>query len=902
MIKKLIIAIVAIVVLLVGTLISIPFLFKDKIIAEVKKEINNNINAKVDWKDFDLTIMKSFPNLTFILNGFQVVGVNEFEGDTLANIKQFEITLNIMSVINGEKMEIKSITLEQPNLLLKVLKNGKVNWDIVKSSGDTTTTEPTETKFDLSLKKFEIADGKIIYDDASMGFYTKLEGLNHELKGDFTQDLFMLYTLTKIQSFTMSYGGMTYLKKAVTELKADLEMDMKNSKYTFKENNLKLNALDFGMDGFVKMPKDDIEMDIKLSAKQSDFKNFLSLVPSAYTKDFSSVKTSGKMDFNAFVKGISNDKKSPGFGLDLKITNAMFQYPSLPNAVNNINIDLKVTNPDGVPDKTVINIPKAHLEFGKEPFDFKLMVKTPVSDADIDAMLKCKVDLTNVSKAMPMEDVKNLSGILTADLTMKGKMSSIEKKEYEKFDASGQIQLNSFNYTTKDMPPAKIKDLQMTFNPKNVTLKNFDAVVGKSDMKADGTLDNLLAYLFKDETLVGNFNFSSNKFDCNEWMSEEPATAQPATASAPLTVFEVPDKIDFTLNANLKQINYDNMTLYNAAGKVAIKNKIVDLSNLKFYMLDGTIAMSGFYSTENVKKPKVKFDLDIQNMDIQKAFKTFNTVQKLAPIAEYTTGKFSTKMNFTANLQQDMMPDMNSVNGKGILTVPNAEVKNFAPIVKMAEALKVDMLKQLEMKDTKMEFEIKDGRIFIKPFDYAKEKINMNIFGSNGIDATLDYTTKLAIPRSVLGSKANDVINNFSSQAKSQGIDLNVAEMINVDVLIGGTVLKPEIKTNLKQTAGNLKEDLAKKAKEEFEKKKAEVEAKAKEEIEKVKAEADKMKKDAEAKAKAEADKLKAEAEKAKKEVEAKAKAEAEKAKKEAEEKAKKELEKGVKDLFKKPK
>jgi hypothetical protein len=42
----------------------IPILFKDKIEAAVKKEVNKNINAVVDWGEWDITILKSFPDLT----------------------------------------------------------------------------------------------------------------------------------------------------------------------------------------------------------------------------------------------------------------------------------------------------------------------------------------------------------------------------------------------------------------------------------------------------------------------------------------------------------------------------------------------------------------------------------------------------------------------------------------------------------------------------------------------------------------------------------------------------------------------------------------------------------------------------------------------------------------------
>ena len=99
--KKFLIAIAIIFFLIIAAAILLPILFKDKIIAKAKDEINKSVNAKVNFGKFDLTIIKSFPNLTFCLNDSSILGINEFEGDTLAYIKELDVKLNIWDVIGG---------------------------------------------------------------------------------------------------------------------------------------------------------------------------------------------------------------------------------------------------------------------------------------------------------------------------------------------------------------------------------------------------------------------------------------------------------------------------------------------------------------------------------------------------------------------------------------------------------------------------------------------------------------------------------------------------------------------------------------------------------------------------------------------------------------------------------
>ena len=110
------------------------------------------------------------------------------------------------------------------------------------------------------------------------------------------------------------------------------------------------------------------------------------------------------MALSGFIKGRYNGVSMPGFGLILKIDNGMFQYPSLQSSVSNAFVDLKVNHTDGAPDHTIVDLKNLHLEMAGAPFDAKLLLKTPVSDPDLDAFVKGKIDLGAIQKFVPLED------------------------------------------------------------------------------------------------------------------------------------------------------------------------------------------------------------------------------------------------------------------------------------------------------------------------------------------------------------------------------------------------------------------------------------------------------------------------------------------------------------------
>ncbi len=863
--------------LLVIFLVAAPFLFKDKIVSKIKEEANKNLIAKIDFGDFDLSLIRSFPNFSLGIENLSIINLAPFEGDTLIYAKKLNLTVDIMSVIKGSEIKILSIDLTDPVLNFLVNKEGKANWDITKpTTAAEASAEPST--FQAKLKHYEIKNGRLVYHDQTMAFYMSLTGLDHEGKGDFTQDLFELNTHTEAKSTNLSYEGIPYISRAKTVIEAKLSMDMKNSKYTFLENKIKLNELDLGLNGWVAMPDTNIDMELDFAAAKSDFKNFISMIPAIYNNDFGSLKSSGTMALSGFIKGRYNGVSMPGFGLILKIDNGMFQYPSLPSSVSNVFVDLKVNNPDGVPDHTIVDLKKLHLEMAGAPFDAKLLLKTPVSDPDLDAFVKGKIDLGAIQKFVPLEDGTTLTGLITADISAKGRMSSIEQQKYEQFTASGNLVVKDMNYAAKDLSqPVSLSILDLSFNPKNVVLKALNGKSGKTDFNASGSLENFLAYALKDEKLRGNLNLKSTKMDLNEWMGESTTSTTAASDTAAMTVIEVPANIDFTMTTNIGTLYYQNITMFNVNGVLRVHDQIIDMKSINMQMLDGSMGLSGQYNSVNLKKPLFNFDLAIKEFNISKTVTTFATVEKMAPIAKACTGKFSVNMNVKGDLDQQMSPVINSLTGGGKLNTSKIIIQGFPAFDKVADLLEMPSWKKLEIPSVNPSFNFANGRVYVDPVDVNINGMKGIIAGSNGFDQTIDYTMAMEIPRSAFGGSANAVLDNLVKQANSKGANFSVGDVIPVTILLKGTVNNPTVSSDLKKQGANAMEDLKAKAKDEFEKQKAAAEAKAREEADKLKkqaeteidkqkananAEADRLKKEAEAKAKATTDSLKKAAEK----------------------------------------
>lgn len=883
--KKVFISMGALVVVLIIGMAVVPFLFKDKLNARVKAEINEQLNAKVDYGNFSLSLIRSFPNFSFSLNDISVTGIGEFKGDTLAYIRNFNFTVDLMSVLKGSKYKILSLNIVEPAVHAKVNYNGKANWDILKPSKG--KTAESSNNFALEIKKYKIENGHITYDDKKGNTYLALTGFNFEGSGDVTQDVYDFVTKTSVAELTYKSGAVAYLNKAQLAADINLLVENANNKYTFRENTISLNNLGLQFDGFVALPANGTEMDIKFKAKQTEFKSILSLIPAVYKKDFDKIKTAGSLDLKGLVKGTYSEKTFPAFNVELKVNNGMFQYPGLPVAVKNIFIATAISKPQGDLDLMVIDVAKLHLEAGTEPVDAQINIRTPISNPNVKADITGKLNLANVPKFYPMEGLKTLTGLLNMNLHFAGKMSDIDKKHYEAIQATGAASVFGLVYDSKEMPmPVKVSALQLNFSPRNVTLANFDAVLGKSDFKASGTLDNFMAYAFGKGNLVGTLNLQSNRFDVNEWLQKDKNAPASVPNTAKTQYFQVPPRIDFTANSAFGKILYENILLENVKGQVSIKDEAIYLNNLFANLLGGSASIGAVYDTKQKDHPDVIFTYDIKNFDIQQTYKTIGLSEKMAPVIKYIEGNFSSDLKGSGKLNPDMSVDYNSLTGDGKVEIPYAKVVGLPIFTEITKVAKIPALSNLELKNAWTVLKFKNGKVYVEPSDIKfGNGYSLHYKGSNGFDQSIDYDVRLDVPGKELGA-ATSVAQSYLS--KIPGMGTAMPDVVGFLFKITGTVFKPVVKLNGVNAGGASAKDMLTNAADDL-KKQAEEAAKKEAEALKQKAEAElqKQKQEAEQKAREAADK-------AKKEAEQKAREAAEKAKKEAEQKAK--------EMFKFPK
>lgn len=785
-----------------------PFLFKGKILAVVKQELNKKLDATTNFSDVSISLFKSFPKLSIGVNDITVVGKNEFVNDTLINAKQVSVAVNLISAIKQENIEVYKIAVNDATIKAHVLNNGKANWSIVKN--DTTTNlDTTKKAFNLNLQQYQLSNANISFVDETNNTKVFIKNLNHEGKGNFADEFFVLNTNTKAESIDVTYGGIKYVNSIKATLDAAIDVNSKTNTYNFSSKDIWLNDLQLSTKGFVEMlPENGYKMDIGFNSVSNSFKTLLSFVPAIYQNNFKDIETKGTAKFDGFVKGIYNGNSMPAYSINIMAKDGYFKYPSLPTAVENINVDAQIKNETGNNDDVVIDISKGHFAVEKDPFDFTLNVKHPITNLFVNATAKGKLNLEKASSYLTLQKGTILKGIVNANASIEGFANAIANKQLNNLKAEGTVDVQQFNYKSQDYPDGvAINNLNVSLNPQQFTLNNIDAQLQKSNFKGSGFVSNFLPYAFANGTLKGLLNINVDNINVNEWMGKKSEVA--TTNNQVLQAFVIPKNIYFTINASANNIDYDKLKISNATGSLTVEDETVKVSNLKGNSMNGTISAAGTYSTkDNKQQPAINFNYTVNNVDIQQAFTALNTFEKLMPIGKFLNGKLNSQFTMSGILGQDLMPQLTTLSGIGNLLMLDGVLTSFAPLEKLANTIKVNQLKNISAKNIKAFIEFSNGKVLVKPFKLNVSGIEMEVGGLHGLNQDMNYTINMNIPRALISDKGNALVLDLQSKAKAIGANIAFAELIPVQVKMGGSIKNPTISTNIKQTGSSLAADL----------------------------------------------------------------------------------------------
>ncbi len=638
--KRIITIFIIVVAILIAAVLAVPVILKKPLLEKTKSTINKHINAEVNFSGFSISLLRSFPKATLLLTDVTVIGSGEFQNDTLLKIGEFRTRIGLESLLNSKGITIEEIILNNPALNLKVAANGSTNWDITKNNAQpgSQPTKTPEKQFTIQLQKIKIADGDISYDDKSMPMLLTFTHSNFDLIGKMFGTNAELEGNGNVGGFSLTYDSVNYISGSTLKTNSVVNVDYDKMDIFIKQSELWINNLPFDLVGDIKMPSDTILFNLDFQSKKSGFDDFLALIPPNYNSYLKGLETDGTAVLLGAIKGYYAEADYPVLKFELDIDGGRINYSNLPEEITNIRTNLKIDKPQGGNDLITINFNQAHAEIKDNPLDFSLLLSHLITNPTFEGILDAKINFNHLKNALPLDSI-DIAGFMDAQIKIQGDYSQIEKKQYNQVQSNGKILLTNFSFNNPSFTQAiGIPNGKIEFTPEQINLPELQLIIGKSDIKLDGKINNYLNYIFQNGILAGTVNLNSNNLNISELMAlqvveqkDSISVTAAKTSEQKVAPISLPPNLDFSISATIAKLVYDQMPVTNIQGNVGLKSGKLNLSGLDMNLLQGKIKLSGFYENKPTSKPQFDFSCLVSNIDVKTAYNSVSMLQEMIP-------------------------------------------------------------------------------------------------------------------------------------------------------------------------------------------------------------------------------------------------------------------------------
>lgn len=485
-------------------IVCITFLSSSRLTKIVNKEVPKFITCNFKIDKADLTIVKTFPYVGIDLHN--VILLNPMFGcpsDTLLHVKHCTAAINIRELVKNNHIILKKLLLNDGFAYLYIDKNGKQNFDILKtkenkasSSFDYTldlqkiSTQNIRAKYidkknqiaaelkglDLLLKgqwENQSANGKINISTNQLAFNTldsnnikiNYDRLSLKFKGEVQQmDLVNGDVNLNIKQLLLQLGEDSYLDSADIHLNSDLDLSINDQRIHIKDLLLKLNQYQLNLNGTVHRDtaSGNIAMDLQYNTQKWPLKEFLAMIPSAIIGNtLDDIDMDGRIGLAGKIYGHYNDHQLPLITVNADLEKGAFSMKDFPlafdkiNALFNVQMDLN--------NKTDLTIKRLDCYTGNNHITATGSIKDLLDKMLFNLTVTGDLHLPDFKTFLP-ETIHHLNGGAQVTLAAQFDYDQLSNARFDQMKAKGVFHFKNldflYNDSIKMISPSLFMDIE----------------------------------------------------------------------------------------------------------------------------------------------------------------------------------------------------------------------------------------------------------------------------------------------------------------------------------------------------------------------------------------------------------------------------------------------------------
>ena len=764
------------------------FIYQDEVKAALLGEINKHLKSevKIDPKNIDLTIIKTFPDCSMQFKNVLMLEALKIKNrDTLLFAEQLNLHFDISDLWH-KKYDIKKITLKNALAKPGLTKAGKPNY-IFWQESETGDNKNDSINFKLDL--IQLKNCRVIYRDKQKIFKTDVLIKELSFKGDFSATEYDMISEGKIYINQIAASKKTFLKNKDCNL--DVTVKVKGNDYLFEKTSLSLNSMLFSLNGNFIYADSLQKVNVNYEASKLDIATILSLLPEEQKQKANEYKSEG----NFYAKGSftfggkNNFKWASEFG----IKNGEITYKPTSTKAQNVNVDGKLLYSNA---SSQLNLTNVYLKINNDELKGSFSVND-FSNPFIHFLVDANANLENLQNFWPIDTLSKLKGSLKINSEVEGLLSDLKNETF-----SNKVKLNLDASVTgleaqfkNDETIFAVENCSVTAKNREVEVRDLKLKRGSSDISLNAKLPGIFNYLSdKTAPLIITGNLFSNYLKLEDFMMKYKESED---KTAPL----IPKNIQFKLNAAIAKFSYAKFEAQSITGEIEIKDQKAIVSEMKLTAMGGEAEIDAFADNSG-NKLEVVLQSKLKNINISSMFSQFNNFGQTTLQEKNLKGFATATVEFSGSWSNALDPDLNSIKSNIDLAIDRGELIDFKPLLSLSKFVDIQDLQKIKFSSLKSVVEIKNKTIYLPSTSLKNSALNIIFWGSHTFDNAIDYHVELLISELLAKKRKHKDDEEFGP------IENDPDNKRSAFILMTGTVDKPIIKYDRKGLKENIKKDL----------------------------------------------------------------------------------------------
>lgn len=765
--KKAIIYFSASILLLFTTATAIVYAYQDEIIKLFVRELNKNLQAKVEVQKIDLSLFDKFPQVALSFQQLKIYGALPEQQQPLAYAEKLYLTFDFWNIFRAQ-YKINEVFLEKANVQVYVNEKGEENYQIFKKAEGKGSAS---SQINFGLEEIHLDGVQVTYtDQKNKGVYdlyadkvkasleiennNLLIGLNGEVLSKFIQ-------VDKFKYFTD--------KQLVVN--SSLIYDLQKDNLTVRPSELQVKKSVFLVEGTFENHTSGI-MNISIQGKNTDVQTLVSLLPTQYANELSIYRSKGKVYFDSQVKGATFKGAIPVLSVNFGCQNATLYQTNINKQITGAYLTGSFTNGSKRSRSTSVlklNNIKGYLD--NKPFQGNFIF-TNFDDPYLKFDINGELDASSLFAFYPLPGLSSAAGILAADINFEGKLTDLRSRPVNRFvSTSGEIEVKNLQFALKNKP-LHFKSVQgyFVFDKTDLQVKDLQGTVASSDFKLNGYFRNIMAYLFfRDQNLGIDAEFSSRLLDFDELLSADPMAAKGENTALLVNKagdenyqFAISPRLYMNLSCAVDKVKFRRFKADDIRGNLIAKNQVASSENFQLAVASGQIGLSGKVDARQPEKIGVACIADFQQLAIDSVFYIFENFDQDFILDRHLRGLLTAQVQTSMVFDSELKMDVPALTADITARVVNGGLINFEPMQKLSRFIKRQDLENMQFSEMENSIRIQNSTVFIPEMEIRSNVSNLSVKGTHTFDQIMDYKLKIPV-YNFMGKRAREMANENSS-------------------------------------------------------------------------------------------------------------------------------------------